>query len=95
MSERHLAIGSYLSVSTRHITEATSVLMDRRDGAAINMGLSYHVYDEGFWVFASEDTSRMNRDIACIIENAKRFGCTWIRLDPDGYEFDELPQYDW
>lgn len=80
-------IGKYLDISTLHIKEST-----------LDNSIYYTLanYDTGalFWV-PDEYDDDTPADLKIVFDYAKLHACSLIRFDADGFEFPELPIYDW
>ena len=94
-----------LTISTAHITEATSELLDANEARDT---VSYTKDEYGWLVYVpeamaptpgnneGEDPSE-NRPMdlhACMLFACK-LGCTWLMLDRDAEQIDELTTYEW
>lgn len=81
-------IGNYLDISTVHITEKT-LDSDRCPYILAS-------YDTGviYWV-PDEDDHLVPDDLKIVFDYARMNSCPLVRLDADGFEFPELPTYDW
>ena len=81
-------IGNYLDISTNHITEKT---LDSNDNPYL-----LAEYDSGaiYWV-PDEDDDMVPDDLKIVFDYARKSLCSLVRFDADGFQFPELPEYDW
>ena len=81
-------IGNYLDISTYHISEETlysnssPYLLAEYDSGAI------------YWV-PDEDEHMVPDDLKIVFDYARKSLCSLVRFDADGFQFPELPEYDW
>ena len=96
-------IAKLITLSTAHITDKTSVLLDK-EWKENNFQIA--VYDKngyGFFIYISEgtkekafdDSSDLPKDLKDCIKFAVEKECEWLCLDCDAEPIDELPKYDW
>lgn len=100
-----------LDVSTCHISPKDAQLLkecaENEDVVTSqNNALIIHEYTEGCDVFVSEEIYDKKYQEALIRDGyskafvdllrlAKKFGCNYLKLDRDGTEYDDLPQFTW
>lgn len=80
-------VAKILDVSTLHVEEATLNDSDYKIAD----------YPEGafFYVADEYDEPSVYPDLKAVFDLARSKGCTLIRFDADGFEYPELPTYDW
>jgi hypothetical protein len=100
-----------LEASTCHISPRDALLLkecaENEGGVtAVNNTLIIHEYTEGCDIYVSEEIydkeyqeALLNDDYSQafvdLLKLAKKFGCTYLKLDRDGTEYDDLPQFTW
>lgn len=95
--ESKLEIDRILTLSTGHVTESTSELLNN-DGIP---GLIVYPKDAyGWFILCSEEEKTdepitIPDDLTEVIKFAIANDCTWLCLDRDGYFTDKLPKYEW
>lgn len=80
-------VSNYLDISTSHITEQT-----------LTSKSVYKIadYAEGAFFWVDEDLpAHLPKDLYDVMRHALSLKCYIIRFDADGFEFPELPTYDW
>ena len=86
-------IGKYLDVCTSHLTQDT---VDN-----LTAGFYHYVpvydYEEGMFIVVPDkfEEEPLPDDLSILLEYARKNGISFIRLDRDGEEIDDLPVYDW
>lgn len=96
----------YLDVSTAHITLQDDRLLKRSCSDPAFAGPLAYEYEEGYWVWVPDKptlkapkkgykTQGFSKAFVQLLEGADREGCSWIRLDADGFVYSCLPQFDW
>lgn len=92
-----LEIAQMLTLSTAHIKEETADFLDNEDYALV----VYPKSEYGWFILADldslseEELSLIPNDLMAVIQFAKENGCSWLCLDRDGSEIEQLPVYDW
>jgi hypothetical protein len=81
-------IGKYLDISTNHITQKT---LDSNDSPYLLAEYSAGVI---YWV-PDEDDNMVPDDLKIVFDYARKQKCSLVRFDCDGFQFPELPEYDW
>jgi hypothetical protein len=65
-----------------------------------------HAYDEGFFVYVHDadfiDEAKrgyidvgLSKEFVRLIDVARSFDCTYLHLDADGTDYDDLKKFDW
>lgn len=80
-------IGNYLDISTIHLTEKSLE-------SSSEYKLCEYEYGAIFWV-PDEDVGDIPFDLKLVFDYARNNCCNLIRFDADGFQFPELPEYDW
>lgn len=84
-------IGNYLDISTIHVSLYT---LD-------HASLPFHLgsYPEGVIMWIPDDLDDEDKiipeDLRIVFKYALDHGCSLVRFDADGFQFPELPEYDW
>jgi hypothetical protein len=85
-----------LDCSTGHVLKSD---MDRLEQA--DCPIPVHNYPEGAWVYVhnsgeeEDDLPGFSEAFVNVYRTARECGCTWLRLDCDGEEYEELAEFDW
>ena len=91
----HSGVGKYLDCSTVHISPKT---MRELEQDKVEYASAYYLFPEGAWLYACDDDGLypdQPEDLVILYKYALSLGCSWIKLDCDGYEHTDLPKYDW
>mgnify|MGYP006288803283 FL=1 len=84
-------IGTYLDISTIHISLKT---LDHDS-------LPFHIasYPEGVFMWIPDDLEDCQEtipdDLKVVFQFATDRACNIVRFDADGFQFPELPEFDW
>ena len=97
-----MEIAKMLVLSTAHIKEETSLLLEREPNEN-RLGLSvYEKAEFGFWIYVPEnlqehflDKEHLPADLWQCLELAHKNDCRWLCLDCDGPVEEELETYEW
>lgn len=98
---------TYLDCSTIHITEKDDTYLQTLSESATQLPTRLLLYaevsswqDYGYWIYADLDGQtaqelEISESLFNVCEFAVQKGCMWLRLSPDGTQFDGLTRYDW
>lgn len=91
--EHEHEIGKYLCLSTGHIPKRTARLLEHPRTQHKHPMLSW---EYGWWIWAGpEREPTVCPTLNQLLNLAESLGCQWLRLDRDGPERDDLPQFVW
>lgn len=101
--EKDNGIYKYMDCSTGHITLKDNEFLaawDRDNPDHEPIIVIPHEY--GYWMHCINDDRYMEENIATLSEplkavfrKAHKEGCTWINMDADGFEHDDLETFEW
>ena len=88
----------YFDCSTAHITPETNDKLTESVGSP-DVPWFHSIHEYGFWLNADaaddeESLGKMPTDLQDIIRKAYSFGCSWVKLDADGFEHRDLSNYE-
>lgn len=98
-SRKELWIGKYLDISTAHVTKEDDAKL-----AAEDCPICCYPYECGYWIYVDLNHEVHESDVpamgfsqgfADVYMAARQAGCQWIKLDCDGYEYEQFKRYDW
>lgn len=96
---KKLWFGKYLDISTCHIMEADLKKLERDDSP-----ITSYPYEEGCWVYVDNNGETtlngllrlgFSRGFAEVYMAAVAAKSQWIKLDCDGWEYEQFKHYDW
>lgn len=89
-------IDKMMTLSTAHISEETAYLLDD-ELTVTKWGLiAYEKSAYGWFInLGFDELFNVPLDLLHCINYALENGCSWLCLDRDGDEADDLPTYDW
>jgi hypothetical protein len=95
-NKKHLEIQKYLVVSTAHITEEENEYL--RD--EVYSQLSVYTTDYGHSIFVPHENLKkfegiVGKNVLSLLKIAYKNGCCYLKLDRDGFVYDDLPKFDW
>lgn len=79
-------VNNYLDISTLHIKEVTLKNSSQYKLCEYDTGAIFWVPDDNFFI---------SDDLRIVFEYARNNNCSLIRFDAEGFQFPELPEYDW
>ncbi len=98
-----MPVFQYLDLSTAHMTEADSRILE----TAAEIGVRVILHDYGWWIHVPEAGSEaeeadtemkaagMSDAFRAVIDSARYRGCRWVNFDQDADEDDDLPVSEW
>lgn len=100
-------IGTYLDVSTSHVTKADCEKLDK-DAIPESRGFVVYKYPEGYFIHIIQDDPELlketleaaeargySEDFLNLVVTAHFKKCRLLRLDCDGTTYPELPTHEW
>jgi hypothetical protein len=95
-NKKHLEIQKYLVVSTVHITEEEDEYLHDD----VYSQLSVYTTDYGHSIFVPHENLKefegmVGKNVLSLLKIAKKNGCCYLKLDRDGFIYEDLPQFDW
>lgn len=92
-----------LELSTAHISQETNSLLLESQTTDCHFPLIvYNKPDYGYWIVVPSEASdweyaqdHIPKELMGILQYAKERDCSWVMLDRDAYEIEELPTYEW
>ena len=92
-------ISKILTINTCHISEETAKALKSQATDATYPLVIYSKDNFGWFIFIpdyySDDKEDTPEDLHKCIELALKNDCSWLCIDCDGPETDELEKYDW
>ena len=93
-----LDITKVLTIASYHVTKETAEKLSDKKWTCCHISI-FDKGDYGWWIWIPEDYWYYNigvpKDLDACIKLAIKHGCTWLCLDCDAMEAEELPFYDW
>ena len=86
----------YMDVSTGHITEHDKDLLETGDEPCGTVLIA--TYPEGFFLSIGEKElieDHFSKEFHDLISYARQNGCALLRLDADGMNYPDFPEFDW
>jgi hypothetical protein len=100
-----LLMGKIMEVSTRHITQGDTALLDNDCHDSSSAVVVFRKDDFGYFVHVPhndvEESERGMRDVGYsealieLIRIARNEGASWVCMDSNGSNTDKLPAFDW
>lgn len=92
-----MTVRKYLDVCTSHISETTADELGKVTLTSnLYHGLVVYPFEYGWFVHVEGvNASAMPGDLLSIVFKAQQNECTFIKLDRDGDDHDDLQTYDW
>ena len=92
-------ISKMMTFGTVHISEKTAELMESNHDFNIRELSNLSVYEKGDYgwiIYVPEyEVTEGPEDLLRLINIARQNDCTWLCIDSDGPEVDNLPKYSW
>jgi ssDNA-binding Zn-finger/Zn-ribbon topoisomerase 1 len=96
-------IQKYMDVSTGHITKRDNMLLIEACKADTGNPLVAYKYQYGYWIacgsnpdyYKSFKEYGYSENFVAIVARAQEFKCTYVQIDCDGIQYDDLETFDW
>lgn len=89
-----LEIRNFLTISIGHVTEVTAKMLDSTPVIQWPT-LGGPVGSYGWFFYAQDEQGDCPDDLMAIFTFARANNCTYVLLDCDADQIEELPYYDW